>query len=711
MIFIRARQLIFTALSVLIFGAPFSAAAQETPTLPPIPTATPSGPAQQLEPDAPAESGAIAIMQGFQPDPFRVRVIGGGDVDALTRNLGEGCVGMISVTPDFRVRAQTPLPLLRFIYISETITTDTTLVVRTPTGEFLCNNNSAGLFNPTVDAVNAPPGDYAVWVGGFTPTQPVYGDLYVTSNANIRAGTTGLNAPIVTATPSPQVTSPATPTPLPGTFLDPAALPIHGAERLSAGFLPDPYWTVVIAGGALGVPELDADVRPVQLEIGGGPVTSECAGFTESAPDFKLAWSGQSTRLRFQFIPVGTLDTSLIVHAPDGTWRCNRDFAPGFTEPLVEFTNPIAGEYAVWLAVEDAPLTFETGVLYVSEIASLPTTVRQAVTTPRSDLVGLDSFAPAAPLTFDGSLDPLALPASGGGLVDLAALNPFQPGITPPNTDCEGHYNAAPTFSLNLAQPTPYLRIFFVGESLAGERVDPTLVVRMPDGRFYCGDDSFDTLNPTVNIIGNLATGTAQIWIGSYDADHAVSGTLVLTRGSANPTDPHRPGPSRLIPTDVLPTPTFPLLNAADYIATPSPDPDAAPVVTGGLLPDAPANFGQTALAAGFGSHSVGGYGGGDLNAAVVSSGCVGFVTAAPDYRVEWAGGAALRFAFSGEGDATLIVRDPQGGWHCADDSFGTTDPAVDILTAPPGAYTIWVGSYDAGGVVPGTLFISENPN
>lgn len=83
--------------------------------------------------------------------------------------------------------------------------------------------------------------------------------------------------------------------------------------------------------------------------------------------------------------------------------------------------------------------------------------------------------------------------------------------------------------------------------------------------------------------------------------------------------------------------------------------------------------------------------------------GCVGFAEpSAPDAVVEWRGGP-LRLAVRSAADATLIVVDPAGAWHCNDDAEGLM-PAVELASAPRGRYAVWVGSLSEGGGAAATL-------
>ncbi len=469
---------------------------------------------QPLDPNATPDHGIAAGGVGFQPDPFRVdQVAGGGAINAQQRNLGDDCVGLVNVQPTFRFKALTAFDRLRFIFVSEAVAWDASLIVRAPDGNYYCNNDSYGLNNPTVEIDAAAPGDYNVWVGALTDR--AIGNLYLTTRSDVVPGSTGLIVP----RPTPDVTPAPTATPIPATALNPTLPPIYGAERLEAGFLPDPYYRVVSAGGALNV---------TNSVSGDG-----CYGFASGAPDFRVDWSGDSTRLRFLFAPLDDdLDAALIVQSPGG-WGCNRDFAPGYSRPQVEFINPAMGSYNVWVSSETAPNPPIVGVLYVTEKQYSPETVPAGGTPPTDPVGGLTPGT--SDFSFNSGVpDPYAIPGSvGGGELDAGSQN----------KDCPGFYPAIPSFAFTLAQATAHLRVFFVSDDPLG---DAALIVRMPDGEWYCNDDTYRSKQPMVDVIGNFTPGAVSVWIGSFNAGDTIPGTLYLTRGSASPLDPTRPAPLNL---------------------------------------------------------------------------------------------------------------------------------------------------------------------
>ncbi|MEP7291089.1 MAG: hypothetical protein ABI835_04870 [Chloroflexota bacterium] len=467
---------------------------------------------QALDPNANPEYGIAAGAVGFRPDPFRVQAMfGGGEINANTRNLSDDCFGQIGVAPNFRFTALSDFEALRFLFIADAVTADASLIIRDPAGDYHCNNDSSGVRHPMVTFAPAAQGDYNVWVGSLSDR--VFGDLYLTTQLEITAGSTGLVIP--RATP----TAPMTPTPttIPANALNYTLPATYGSETLTAGFLPDPYWSAVIGGGGLNVEGL--------------PLGEACAGYTSAAPTFTLNWAGISTRLRFLFAEIDpTQDAALIVRAPDGGWQCNRDFAGGYTRPQVEFINPPEGTYHVWVSSEDTSDVGVMGVVYATEKMFSPETVVAAGTQATTPIDGL--VAQASAFVFDSAArDPYAIPGSlGGGGLDIGEQNP----------DCPGAYTVLPSFGFVLPDPTLHLRVFFAQDD---PRADAALIVRMPDGTWYCNDDSFNGKQPTVDVIGNFSTGEVSVWVGSFAPEESIPGTLYLTRGSANPIDPTRSAP------------------------------------------------------------------------------------------------------------------------------------------------------------------------
>jgi hypothetical protein len=104
----------------------------------------------------------------------------------------------------------------------------------------------------------------------------------------------------------------------------------------------------------------------------------------------------------------------------------------------------------------------------------------------------------------------------------------------------------------------------------------------------------------------------------------------------------------------------------------------------------------------------------GELPAPELATGdtlCGGLVSLVPNLVFEWSGEAkALGVMFEGDGDATLLVRTPDGGFACADDAggFSNVNPLVVIGKPAAGQYLVWVGRVDPSKPVTGKLTVAS---
>ena len=115
--------------------------------------------------------------------------------------------------------------------------------------------------------------------------------------------------------------------------LNPALTPVFGSRSLSASFFPDPS-TVSMSGGG-----------PVNVDYLGGA----CQGFTTQAPSYRYTYAGgPPTLLRFYFVGNAGTDPIVVVRGPSGTYQCGDD-SFGTTNPTIDFNNPAAGAYDVWV--------------------------------------------------------------------------------------------------------------------------------------------------------------------------------------------------------------------------------------------------------------------------------------------------------------------------------------------------------------------------
>ena len=143
-------------------------------------------------------------------------------------------------------------------------------------------------------------------------------------------------------------------------------------------------------------------------------------------------------------------------------------------------------------------------------------------------------------------------------------------------------------------------------------------------------------------------------------------------------------------------------------------DAGSAPTIEGGTLDfSAPPAYASATLAAGFtpDPYTLDMVSGGEVEVGYLGGACTGFAAIAPDFRLYWDGSSPevrIFFVAADGGDTTLLVNFPDGSWVCSDDNVETLDPMVVIQSPLPGQYDIWVGSYDPGAYVSGTLHVTE---
>lgn len=255
--------------------------------------------------------------------------------------------------------------------------------------------------------------------------------------------------------------------------------------------------------------------------------------------------------------------------------------------------------------------------------------------------------------------DPLQIEVVSGGSIEVASLDL--------SFECVGFVSEQPDYILTLTDEFDEVGIYFEGEG------DTSLIVNGADGEWYCNDDAVG-LDPLV-VIEGARSGQYDIWVGSYSSGETVTGTLSITELG------HGPGGITL-----------------------------EDLITGGD----DANFGHESLAPGFtpSPYRVEVTSGGSVDVSMhddLPLDCVGYVTARPDFILDWAeGGTLLHIFFEGDGDTALVVNAPDGSWWCDDDTNGL-DPRVTFKGPRAGQYDVWVASWSSDEMIEGTLGITES--
>lgn len=116
-----------------------------------------------VDPFAAANYGTVNLRSGFTPDPRIVALRAGGSVNA--QNVASGCYGYISRAPDVELSYTAgSLPLI----ISVGSSTDTTLIVNGPDGQWYCDDDGGvNGSNPALRWNSPTTGTYDIWVGTY----------------------------------------------------------------------------------------------------------------------------------------------------------------------------------------------------------------------------------------------------------------------------------------------------------------------------------------------------------------------------------------------------------------------------------------------------------------------------------------------------------------------------------------------------------------
>lgn len=301
----------------------------------------------------------IDLQAGFALDPTFISVNAGGEVDASL--LNPACRGFINRQPVVTINWSGEAEFVRTFFVSDS---DPTLVVLTPDGHIVCNDDANRLvLDPAVQISNPVSGTYRIWIGSIAANQLIPGVLVMTTKSEVNLGTFRLGAliqrPVLA---EPQVT----PSP-------------SNRETISAA----------IAAAAASAPALTADsgVTTTAISAEGtiplfqlNLLNPQCSGEVSSAPDFVFNWTGPADQLSIFF--EGDRDSTLLVVGAGGAVvACNDDTEAGVNvNPLVVLQQPPDGLYGVWVGRLD-PTQPVTGTLTISPAADAAPAVLAPATT------------------------------------------------------------------------------------------------------------------------------------------------------------------------------------------------------------------------------------------------------------------------------------------------------------------------------------------
>lgn len=241
--------------------------------------------------------------------------------------------------------------------------------------------------------------------------------------------------------------------------------------ELAPGFMPDPAEGSGLAGGSV-------DANPL------GP---ECVGNIDTSADHNVTLEGGFDYLRFRVH--SDEDTTLVIKGPNGEYYCNDDYDG--LDPQVDGMFQ-AGDYEVYVGAYA-----DGNPEYRIEISEIRTSQESA---DESSEESNDESSAEFELSRGFTPDPMVGTGQAGGSVDASGLS----------DDCEGYIGESPNHTVKLETSFEYLR--FQVESEA----DTTLVLKNPDGQYYCDDGSDGT--PTIGDM--FMIGDYEVYIGSHDGSN-----------------------------------------------------------------------------------------------------------------------------------------------------------------------------------------------
>lgn len=409
--------------------------------------------------------GQITLQAGFPDDPRTVQVRAGGAL-AASRLGGSGCWGYVTEEPTYVLNYQDAGDVFD-LYLSAASDVDTVMMVRLPSGSFLCDDDTAGNLGPGVFVENPANGAYAIWVGTYAS-----GAGYPDTALHISELAFSQENPFARS-------------------VDTSAA--AGATlSLRAGFRNDPASIQVNQGG---------DVRLAS-------VGENCWGFADAAPSARVSYRAGRFPLFISTESDG--DGTIAILAPDGSWHCNDDAAGGLN-PGVTFREPASGDYLVWAGTLSELGTREA-TLHVSEVG----------------YAGVDNSVDVSGRPHHGSHrlragfspNPFSQAVTAGGRI---AAEQALAGHTVVEGFCFGFITREPTMRLTWTGDGEPLFLSATSDA------DTLLLVNAPDGGWWCDDDSAGSLNPGLTIDYG-PNGVYDIYVATFSPEETAPATVHVSQ-------------------------------------------------------------------------------------------------------------------------------------------------------------------------------------
>lgn len=285
------------------------------------------------------------------------------------------------------------------------------------------------------------------------------------------------------------------------------------------------------------LPPLPSTGACVVASLTGGPVNVRSGPSTQFPPLFQLAGSalaavtgrlangswyqvnvnGVVGWVSSSVIRIGGQCGSVTVIVPTPTTPATGDTAtPTWTPDGTTTVTPTWT--ATWTPTDATPTPTWTATATDSGLTATPTATATLPLLVETLNLSLPPVYGSAALASGFVPDPHTVGATAGGSAEVSYLG----------GGCTGYTTSAPSLSVNYtAGAFPILRFYFIGGA------DTTMIIHTPGGSYVCVDDSFGTLNPTIDF-NTPSSGRYDIWIATFDSGGSTGGTLYVTESTAN---------------------------------------------------------------------------------------------------------------------------------------------------------------------------------
>ncbi|PQO22031.1 hypothetical protein C2I36_15205 [Rhodobacteraceae bacterium WD3A24] len=251
--------------------------------------------------------------------------------------------------------------------------------------------------------------------------------------------------------------------------------------------------------------------RSFGVTAGGGTNLGNCGnipgrGWVSAAPDFELDFFENNARRDLEFRTQGSCDTVLLVNDASGQWHFNDDGGSSLNASM-RLSNAPTGTYDIWVGT------------YGSSNCST-TLVMETFGGGGSSGGGGAGVCPDWSLSgssvrygAEGLWTPRSFGVTAGGGTNLGNCG---------NIPGRGWVGAAPDFELDFFENNARRDLEFRTQGSC----DTVLLVNDASGQWHFNDDGGSSLNASMRL-SNAATGTYDIWVGTYGSSNC-STTLVM---------------------------------------------------------------------------------------------------------------------------------------------------------------------------------------